>query len=120
MKIVYWITTVILFLWEGVMPAIFGNSEMAKLGTMHLGYPDYFRVTLNIFKIVGALALILPMVKGRFKEWPYVGFGIVFICAAVSHGATDGIDFQTFMPLIFLGILAVSYITYHKTYGKTA
>jgi len=29
-----------------------------------------------MFKIPGAIVLILTAIKSRFKEWAYVGFGI--------------------------------------------
>jgi hypothetical protein len=32
----------------------------------------------------------------------------------ISHGAVDGINGQTFIPLIAVAILAVSYVYYHK------
>ena len=67
-KITYWITTIIIVLLEGLMPALTGNTEMAKEGVRHLGYPDYFRITLTVFKVAGALLLILPAVKGRVKN----------------------------------------------------
>lgn len=120
MKIAFWIATSLIFLAEGVMPAIYGNSEMAKMGIAHLGYPGYFGVMLNIFKIAGALALILPFVPKRIKEWAYAGFTFNFISASVSHGAVDGFGMEAILPIIALAILALSYFAYHKTYGKTA
>lgn len=113
-KIAYWVTTTIIFLWEGLMPALYSNSPLAIEGVRHLGYPDYFRVMLTVFKVLGALALILPMVSARFKEWAYVGMGLVFISAAISHWAVDGFDGQTIFPLVLLGILIISYNTYYK------
>jgi hypothetical protein len=118
-KIIYWITTGIIVLLDGVIPALTSQTELAKQGIAHLGYPAYFGVLLVAFKIIGAITLILPMVKGRYKEWAYAGFGISFICAAVSHGVIDGMDFQTFLPLIVFGILAVSYFCYHKLQLKS-
>lgn len=117
-KIIYWVTTSIIFLMEGVMPALTGNSELAKQGILHLGYPDYFRVLLTVFKVAGALVLIIPAFKGRIKEWAYAGFTFNFISATVSHAAVDGMtNGQTFFPVIILLILAVSYFTYHKING---
>ncbi|MEO7444824.1 MAG: DoxX family protein [Ferruginibacter sp.] len=117
-KIIYWITTAIIFLFEGVMPALTGNSDMAKTGISHLGYPDYFRVMLTIFKVAGALCLILPMVSPRLKEWAYAGFAISMISAAVSNAAIDGLNMLAFFPLIFLAILVVSYIFYHRVFKE--
>lgn len=113
-KILYWLTTAIIFLWEGVMPALTFNSELAVEGIRSLGYPDYFRILLTVFKVLGALALILPMVNTRIKEWAYAGMTFVFIAAAVSHWAVSGFGGFVIMPLVFLGILAVSYHSYHQ------
>lgn len=113
-KITYWITTSLIFLTDGVLPAFTSNSEMAKQGTQHLGYPDYFRTMLTVFKVLGGLALILPFVKGRYKEWAYAGFGISMIAALVSNTAVDGFSGATLAPIIALAILATSYITYQK------
>ena len=113
-RVIYWTTTIILFLFDGVLPALTSHTEMAVEGIRHLGYPDYFRVMLTVFKILGALALVLPFVKGRFKEWAYAGFAFNFISAFVSHWVVDGINGETIFPLIILAILMVSYLTYHK------
>lgn len=113
-KIIYWVSTGIIFLFEGVMPALTSNSELAIQGIRHLGYPDYFRVMLTVFKVAGALVLILPFVMGRFKEWAYTGFGITMIAACISHWAVDGFGGQTVFPLIIFAILVTSYIYYNR------
>ena len=113
-KIIYWATTVPIFLFEGVAPALTSHTQIAVEGIRHLGYPDYFRVMLTIFKVAGALALIIPAIKGRYKEWAYAGFGITFISAAVSHTVIDGFEGQSIFPLVMLGILAASYTCYNK------
>ena len=113
-KIIFWTTTIIIFLFEGVMPALTGHTELAKQGVAHLGYPDYFRVELNILKILGALAIIIPQVPARIKEWAYFGFSVSLFSAFVGHAVVDGINGQTFFPLVIFAILATSYIYYHK------
>ena len=113
-NIIYWATTIIIFLMEGVMPAFTSQTELAKEGIRHLQYPEYFGNALVVFKVLGALALIIPQVPKRIKEWAYAGFAYDFIFASISYFAIDGVGFQSFFPLIFLGILAASYIYYHK------
>lgn len=113
-KMIFWITTIIIFLFEGVMPALTSQSEMAKEGIRHLGYPEYFGNALVVFKIIGVLILVIPQVSNRVKEWAYAGFAFDFIFASISHFAVDGVDFQSFFPLIFLAILATSYIYHYK------
>src|SRR4051812_22951084 len=118
-KITYWTATIIIFLFDGLLPALTSNTELARQGISHLGYPDYFRVMLTVFKITGAIVLILPVIKGRLKEWAYAGYGINFICAAASHWAVDGFGGQTIFPLVIFAILIVSYVSYHKINDKT-
>lgn len=113
-KIIFWTTTILIALFEGVMPALTFQSEMAKEGIRHLGYPEYFGNALVIFKVLGVLALIIPQVPKRLKEWAYAGFAFDFIFAAISHGAVDGMNGQTFFPFIVLAILMLSYVYYHK------
>ena len=113
-KIIFWTTTVIIFLMEGLMPALTSQTGLAKEGIRHLGYPDYFGNALVVFKVLGALALIIPQVPKRIKEWAYAGFAFDFIFASISHFAVDGMGFQSFFPLLFLGILMASYYTFHK------
>lgn len=113
-KIIFWTTTILIFLFEGVMPALTSQTEMAKEGIRHLGYPEYFGVLLVTFKILGSLALIIPKIPARIKEWAYAGFAFDFISATVSLWVVDGFGGQTIFPLIVLGVLAVSYIYYHK------
>lgn len=109
--VIFWITTTILFLFEGVLPALTSHTEMAKEGIRHLGYPLYFGNTLVVFKVLGALVLILPFVPMRIKEWAYAGFAFDFIFAAVSLIVVDGFSLMALAPLAFLGILIVSYMS---------
>jgi hypothetical protein len=113
-KIIFWITTSIIILMEGVIPAFTYQSELAKQGISHLGYPLYFGNVLVVFKILGAIALLLPNIPVRIKEWVYAGFMCNFLFASISYLAVDGFGFFAFFPVIFMVILGISYITYHK------
>lgn len=113
-KIIFWVTTTIIFLWEGVMPALTSQTELAKEGISHLGYPAYFGVMLTVYKVAGSIAIILPMVPARIKEWAYAGLSFSLLSAFFSHWAVDGMNAQTPFPLIILAILMVSYVYYNK------
>lgn len=115
-KIIFWITTSLIFIMEGLLPAFTSQTELAKEGIRHLGYPAYFGNALLVFKVLGALALIIPAVPRRIKEWAYAGFAFDFIFAGISHFAVDGMNFQSFFPLIFLVILKISYACYYKLF----
>lgn len=111
---IYWITT-------GLFSAMMLGSAIAYLTApamaerfAQLGFPDYFRIELAIFKLLGVAALVLPMVRGNYKEWAYAGFGIVVISALIAHIAVgDGPETWGF-TLVSLGILAASYWAWHK------
>ena len=113
-KIIYWTTTIIIFLFEGVMPALTSQTALAKEGLRHLGYPEYFGNALVVFKVLGALALVIPKIPFRIKEWVYAGFTFDFIFAFISHWVVDGFGGQTFVPLVILAILVTSYIFREK------
>ncbi|MEQ8471705.1 MAG: DoxX family protein [Marinoscillum sp.] len=113
-RIIFWVTTTIIFLFEGVMPGLTSHTDLAREGIQHLGYPDYFRIIIVVFKVLGALVLMIPVFPPRVKEWAYAGFGITFICASLSHWVVDGFGVQAIFPLIILAILVLSYTSYHK------
>jgi hypothetical protein len=75
----------------------------------HLGLPTWFKVELTAAKILGVLALLIPGVPAKVKEFAYFGFGLTFVSAAIAHaGSGDGIAFRL-DPLIFFGVLLVAY-----------
>lgn len=120
-KIIFWSTTVFLFLFEGVMPlsTLIVAPPHATAGTVYLEYPAYFAYVIIAFKVFGSILLVIPGLPRPIKEWTYSGFGFNFICASVSHFVIDGFAFVSFFPLIILAITAISYVTYFKIYQHT-
>ena len=54
-----------------------GVSDLLRLsyvvGTLeHLGYPAYFPLILGVWKLLGAVAVVIPRYP-RLKEWAYAG-----------------------------------------------
>ena len=81
---------------------------------VHLGLPDYLRIELTIAKMLGVLALLIPSVPPKIKEFAYFGFGIILISASIAHFSSgDGVLF-VIDPLLFLGALIVSYWHFNK------
>ncbi len=117
-KIIFWISTIFLFLFEGMMPlsALVFAPLSATAGTVYLAYPAYFAYVLIAFKVAGAFLLMIPGLPRPVKEWTYAGFAFNFICASISHFVVDGFAFASFLPLIILAIAAVSYVSYFKVY----
>ncbi|MCV9927182.1 DoxX family protein [Flavobacterium sp. LS1R49] len=109
-KIIYWISTGIISLMMLFSAySYITNPEMKTVFAQHLGFPDYFRIELAIAKVLGAVILILPFINSKIKEWAYAGFIIVFISATIAHLSVGDAIQHTVMPLVFLGILALSY-----------
>ena len=113
-NIIYWVTTGLI----GAMMLFsaynyFTNAEM-KSAFVHLGFPDYFRIELGVAKIFGVLALLIPAVPNGLKQLAYAGFALVFISASIAHFASGDPMPAPVAPLVFLGILAVSYVYSQK------
>ncbi len=110
-KAFFWIATVIIILWEGVMPlgVILFAPQYATVGSNDLGYPEYFGYTLIICKVLGVIAISVPTIPGKVKEWAYAGLSFNLIFATISHACVDKNIGYILMPLAFLAILAVSY-----------
>lgn len=110
-KTFFWVATIIIILWEGVMPlgSMLFAPESINVGTRPLGYPDYFAYTLVICKVLGVLAISIPQIPSKLKEWAYAGLTFNLIFAFISHAYVDGNVGFMLMPLVVLGILAVSY-----------
>ncbi len=114
-KIIFWIATIIIMLWEAVMPigTWIAAPEYMTFGTKALGYPDYFAYTLVIAKVLGVIAIVYPKTPSNLREWAYAGLAFTLIFAFISHACVDKNIGYMIMPLAFLGILMVSYL-----YGK--
>lgn len=116
-KIIYWTSTALV---GGMMlfsAYSYLTSDMMKQGFQHLGFSDSFRIELAVAKILGAFALLLPMVPSVAKQFAYFGFALTFISAAIAHSAAGDPAQTVMMPLIFLAILLLSYIYWKKLVG---
>jgi uncharacterized membrane protein len=112
-KNVYWISTGLVSIGMLISAVnYFFNLEL-KAAYVHLGFPDWFRVELGIAKLLGALALILPMVSNRLKEWAYFGFFVNFFSAIIAHYMVNDSVSNLFAPFVMLVMVIVSYISYH-------
>ena len=90
------------------------NSKMAIEGATHIGIPRWLGLEISIGQLLGLVLLIIPAVPARIKEWAYVGFGILYISAAVAHISVGDPLGNTIMAIVFFGLLLVSYTSFHK------
>ena len=119
-KIIFWSATTIMFLFQGVMPALTSHTEMAREGIRQLGYPAYFGTMLTFFKVGGAVVLVFPQFPKRLREWAYAGFAFDFIAACISNSVVYGMGSESASPLVALLILGVSYVYYHRLHPERA
>src|SRR5262249_24619459 len=74
---IYWIATGLV---SSVMVFSAINFNLKNpLGPMkgafvHLGYPSYFRIELTVAKVLGVVALLVPAIPLKVKEFAYAGF----------------------------------------------
>ncbi len=83
----YWIITA-LFCLEMSFTAYYELAMLpqAAQAFARLGFlADSFRVELSWAKVAGVLALLVPMVPARLKEWAYAGFAINLVSALIAH-----------------------------------
>jgi hypothetical protein len=108
-KRIYWTTTGVISL---VM--IFSIYKMFTAGWTHLGFPSYLRIELVVAKALGLIVLWVPGIPPRAKEWAYAGFGIVLVSASVAHASSGDPVANVVEPLVFLGVLMLSNVYWHK------
>jgi hypothetical protein len=81
----YWCATAVV-VGELALGGVWDIERIAPVRNLvaHLGYPSYFLVLLGTWKILGAVALLMPR-RALLKEWAYAGTFFVYTGAIVSH-----------------------------------
>ena len=114
-SIVYWTTTVLIAFFIGTG----GVAQLARVpdtvkGFVHiLGYPLYFVTILGVWKVLGAIAILVPRFP-RLKEWAYAGIFFDLTGAAASSAAVGGSSggvyaFHILAPLVLAVVLMASW-----------
>ena len=108
--IVYWVTTALVVFeltiggaWDILrVPQVRGLIE-------RLGYPPYFLVILGTWKLLGAVALVIPRFP-RLKEWAYAGVFFDLTGAVVSLFASGLINVGAMAyPILMIGVAVASW-----------
>src|SRR5258708_38827979 len=113
-KTIYWITTGII----GFI-MLFSMYKMYTPDYDRLSLPNYLRIELSVFKIVGLLVLLLPQFSIKMKEWAYAGFGIVLISASMAHYSSAHALIRSLDAMIFLIILVISNLYLYRLNDRT-
>jgi hypothetical protein len=83
----FWIFTA-LFCLEMTFTAYYELMTLpqAAQAFTRLGFPAAsFRVELSFAKVAGVIALLVPVVPARLKEWAYAGFAVNLVSALIAH-----------------------------------
>lgn len=97
--IVYWTATTLIALETfagGIVDlthgrtAVFSGTPVTNV-VISLGYPAYVLAILGVWKIPGAITLVVPGLL-RLKEWAYAGIIFELSAAAVSHAIVGHVD----------------------------
>ncbi|UAL53522.1 DoxX family protein [Metabacillus dongyingensis] len=110
--IAYWTITLLLaaaVLLSGIgqLMQYGGNLELVT----NLGYPSYVLTILGIWKVLGAIALVVPGFP-RLKEWVHAGIFFLMTGAALSHAFANNYGdygFHIILPLSYAALNIASW-----------
>jgi len=108
--IAYWVTTA-LVVFELALGGVWDVLRVPQVRGLieRLGYPPYFLVILGIWKLLGAVALVIPRFP-RLKEWAYAGVLFDLTGAVASLLASGLIDVGTMAyPIVMAGAAVASW-----------
>jgi hypothetical protein len=87
-RIAAWLTTGLFCAMMTISGILYLAAAAPVVGAFHdLGYPDYFRPTLGVAKLLGVVGLLVPD-RPALREWAYAGFAFDLVAAIVSHAVT--------------------------------
>jgi uncharacterized membrane protein YphA (DoxX/SURF4 family) len=107
--IAYWVTTVLVAA-ESVLGGVWDIRQIPYVRTDidKLGYPAYVLVIIGVWKLLGAVAVLVPRFP-RLKEWAYAGMFFNYTGAVASHLAVgDGAESVAY-PIIITGLVVASW-----------
>lgn len=112
-NVAYWAITIILalcILSGGMAEAVHYRANVEGI-VARLGYPLYFLTLVGVWKVLGAVVILLPRLP-RLKEWAYAGLFFVVTGAAASHvaaGDYGAFAFHLVVNLVFAGLVLLSW-----------
>jgi uncharacterized membrane protein YphA (DoxX/SURF4 family) len=111
-RIFYWVTTILVaFFMSGGVAQILQYRANPHGVVAGLGYPMYFFLILGVWKVLGAIAILVPGFP-RLKEWAYAGIFFDLTGAAASCAAVGGYGayaFHVIAPLLIAGLTVASW-----------
>ncbi len=108
-KIIYWVSTIWLALGmvsTGIVQLLRVKEDVDFI--IQMGYPDYFLTIIGTWKILGAIAVLIPKFT-LLKEWAYAGFFFIMSGAVFSHIATGNSMNEIFPAVLLLALTVISW-----------
>ncbi|MGN6293798.1 MAG: DoxX family protein [Chitinophagaceae bacterium] len=108
-KIIYWISTIWLALGmvsTGIVQLFRVKKDVDFI--LQMGYPDYFLTIIGTWKILGAVAVLIPKFT-LLKEWAYAGFFFIMSGAVFSHIASGNSMNEIFPAVLLLALTVISW-----------
>ncbi|HEX2845213.1 MAG TPA: DoxX family protein [Chitinophagaceae bacterium] len=108
-KIIYWISTIWLALGmvsTGIVQLFRVKKDVDFI--IQMGYPDYFLTIIGAWKILGAVAVLIPKFT-LLKEWAYAGFFFIMSGAVFSHIASGNSMNEIFPAVLLLALTVISW-----------
>ena len=109
-SISYWVITVMVAFFIGSG----GVAELARVpgtvqGLVHLGYPVYFATIIGFWKVLGAIAILVPRFP-RLKEWAYAGIFFNMTGAAATGVFTHSAAWHVIVDLVLTALTIASWL----------
>jgi len=105
----YWVVTamVAFFIGSG------GAAELMRVpgnieGLVRLGYPEYFATIIGFWKVLGAIAILVPGFP-RLKEWAYAGIFFNMTGAAATGVFTHSAAWHVIVDLVLASLTVASW-----------
>jgi len=105
----YWVVTALIAFCIGSggaaeLMGVPGNIE----GLVHLGYPPYFATIIGFWKVLGAVAILVPGFP-RLKEWTYAGIFFNMSGAAATGVFTHSAEWHVIVDLVLASLTVASW-----------
>ncbi len=107
--IAYWVTTMLVAA-ESVLGGVWDILQIpyVRADIDNLGYPAYILVIIGVWKLLGAVAVLVPRFP-RLKEWAYAGMFFNYTGAVASHLAVGHGAKSLAYPIIITGLVVASW-----------
>ena len=113
-RVLYWISTGIIAALMFSSALNFAFNESQKGAFQHLGLPNWFRLELTVAKLLGVVALVVPVTPPLTRQFAYFGFGLTIVSADVAHLSSGDPAWFVLPHAFFLATLVVSYVLFHR------